>query len=47
MDIKKRITWWEPEFGEEESKAIYDVLKSGYVNEGKHSEELSKKLKIY
>ena len=35
MDIKKRITWWEPEFEEEESKAIYDVLKSGYVNEDK------------
>ncbi|SVC74432.1 uncharacterized protein METZ01_LOCUS327286 [marine metagenome] len=22
MNIKKRITWWEPEFGEEEAKAV-------------------------
>ena len=45
MGINKKITWWEPEFGEEEAKAVYDVVKSGYVNEGKHSEELSKKIK--
>ena len=45
MGINKKITWWEPEFGEEEAKAVYDVVKSGYVNEGKHSEELSNKIK--
>ena len=35
MEIKKKITWWEPEFGEEEAKAVYDVVKSGHVNEDK------------
>ena len=45
MNIKKRITWWEPEFGEEEAKAVYHVVKSGYVNKSKLSEELSKKIK--
>ena len=25
MDIKKRITWWETEFGEEEEKVVYHV----------------------
>ena len=45
MEINKKITWWEPEFGEEEAKAVYDVVKSGYVNEGKHSEELSNIIK--
>ena len=45
MNIKKRITWWEPEFGEEEAKAVYHVVKSGYVNKGKLSEELSNKIK--
>ena len=44
MDIKKRITWWEPKFREKEAKAVYDVVKSGYVNEGKLSEELSNKI---
>ena len=33
MGINKKITWWEPEFGEEESKAVYVVEKSGYVND--------------
>ena len=45
MNIKKRITWWESEFGEEKAKAVYHVVKSGYVNKGKLSEELSKKIK--
>ena len=35
MGINKKITWWEPEFGEEEAKAVHDVVKSGYVNEDK------------
>ena len=45
MGINKKITWWEPEFGEEEAKAVYHVVKSGYVNKGKLSKELSKKIK--
>ena len=45
MGINKKLTWWEPEFGEKEAKAVYDVVKSGYVNEGKISEELSNKIK--
>ena len=45
MNIKKRITWWESEFGEEKAKAVYHVVKSGYVNKGKLSEELSNKIK--
>ena len=28
MEINKKITWWEPEFGEEEVKVVYDVVKS-------------------
>ena len=35
MNIKKRITWWESEFGEEKAKAVYHVVKSGYVNKDK------------
>ena len=35
MDIKKRITWWETEFGEEEEKVVYDVVKPGNVDKGK------------
>ena len=46
MNIKKMITWWELEFLEEEAKAVYHVVKSGYVNKGKLSKELSKKIKI-
>ncbi len=28
MEINKQITWWEPEFGEEEVKVVNDVVKS-------------------
>ena len=28
MGINKKITWWEPEFGEVEAKVVYDVVKS-------------------
>ena len=45
MNIKKMITWWELEFFEEDAKAVYHVVKSGYVNKGKISEELSYKIK--
>jgi len=45
MGINKRLTWWEPEFGEKEAKAAYEVVKSGYVNEGKVSIKLSNEIK--
>jgi len=45
MENNKKITWWEPEFGEDEAKAVYEVVRSGYVNEGKVSEELSNEIK--
>lgn len=31
---EKLITWWEPAFGSEESEAVMEVVRSGYVNEG-------------
>lgn len=33
-DTPKKLTWWEPAFGEEEAQAVADVVRSGYVNEG-------------
>jgi len=41
MIDSKLLTWWEPEFGEEEALAVADVVRSGFVNEGKFSEQFA------
>jgi len=40
----KEVPWWEPEFGGNEARYVDDVLKSGYVNDGKLTEQLEKEL---
>ena len=37
----KFITWWEPAFGDEEAQAVADVVKGGFVNEGKLSDKFA------
>lgn len=37
----KFITWWEPAFGDEEAQAVADVVKGGFVNEGKISDQFA------
>jgi dTDP-4-amino-4,6-dideoxygalactose transaminase len=38
---KKFISWWEPAFGYEEAQAVADVVKGGFVNEGKISDQFA------
>jgi len=38
------LSWWEPRFGEEEATAVAEVVRSGYVNEGVRTGELSERL---
>jgi perosamine synthetase len=35
------LSWWEPEFGDEEAAAVAEVVRSGYVNEGKRTAEFT------
>jgi dTDP-4-amino-4,6-dideoxygalactose transaminase len=37
----KFISWWEPAFGDEEVQAVADVVKGGFVNEGKLSDQFA------
>lgn len=37
----KFITWWEPAFGDEEAQAVAEVVKGGFVNEGKLSDQFA------
>jgi len=39
------INWFEPDFSEEEEKRVADVVKSGFVNEGKLTKEFEDKVK--
>jgi len=36
-DDSRLLTWWEPAFGEEEARAVAEVVRGGFVNEGKVS----------
>jgi perosamine synthetase len=39
-----RITWWQPELGEEERERVLQVLVSNYVNDGEMTEEFARKI---
>jgi dTDP-4-amino-4,6-dideoxygalactose transaminase len=41
MTNQKFLTWWEPEFGEEEALAVADVVRGGFINEGKVSDQFA------
>ncbi|MFA5953757.1 MAG: DegT/DnrJ/EryC1/StrS family aminotransferase [Candidatus Pacearchaeota archaeon] len=41
----KRINWYEPNFDKDDEKAIIDVLRRGYINEGPKTKELEEKIK--
>lgn len=44
---EKMLTWWEPEFGEEEAEAVAAVIRSGYVNEGVRTQEFTETVAGY
>lgn len=40
----KKIPWWQPIIGKEESKLVLKVLRSNFPNEGKYTEEFEQKI---
>jgi dTDP-4-amino-4,6-dideoxygalactose transaminase len=46
-DNEKLLIWWEPGFGEEEADAVADVVRSGFVNEGKVSDRFAEAIQEY
>ena len=47
MIEEKMLTWWQPNFTEEDAKAVFEVVQSGYINEGKLTDELCNFVKEY
>ena len=41
------LTWYEPHFGIDEAKAVADVVKSGFINEGKISYKFAQEIQKY
>ena len=41
------LTWYEPDFGIDEAKAVADVVKSGFINEGKKSYKFVQEIQKY
>lgn len=37
----KVLSWWEPAFGEEEAAAVADIVRRGFVNEGRKTAEFT------
>ncbi|MEW6606342.1 MAG: DegT/DnrJ/EryC1/StrS family aminotransferase [bacterium] len=42
-----KLTWWEPQFTEEDVKAVADVIRNGFVNEGKKTAELTQRMQKF
>ena len=47
MKESKLLTWWQPNFTEEDAKAVFDVVKSGFINEGEICKNLCDFVKNY
>ena len=47
MIEEKMLTWWQPNFNEEDAKAVYEVVQSGYINEGELTDKLCDFVKEY
>lgn len=41
MKIEDRLGWWQPEFSEAEALAVADVVRGGFVNEGRLTEDFT------
>lgn len=41
------LSWWEPEFGDEEAEAVASVIRAGYVNEGPRTKEFTEAMAQY
>ena len=47
MIEEKMLTWWQPNFTEEDAKAVFEVVQSGYINEGEITDKLCNFVKEY